>query len=371
MYDLAIIGAGPAGATFARLVGEKFKVLLVDCRGMTEGNAATTEKCCGGLLAPDAQRMLSRFGLGLPKHVLAEPQLFVVQAIDIPRSRKRLYQRFYLNLDRLAFDRWLIEMVPCRVERRFGCRFHKYAREPDGFRIELSDGGRQVEEKARILVAADGAFSSVRRQLEGRPSSSAVYTAVQEHLQADSVPPYFTALFDPALTDYYCWTIPKDNCLVVGGAFRPQRARESFSRLKEQLLRLGYRWGETLRREAALLQRPRKIAHLSAGRQGIALLGEAGGWISPSSAEGFSYAFRTALALAEALHPGVEGFQRRYRHYLRPLAWNIFLKNLKARAIFHPTLRSLTLRSGWRSVHPQPQEAFTGSPAPNYRPPDI
>lgn len=32
MYDIAIVGAGPAGATLARLVGGKFKTLLIDKR---------------------------------------------------------------------------------------------------------------------------------------------------------------------------------------------------------------------------------------------------------------------------------------------------------------------------------------------------
>ena len=35
MYDIAIIGAGPAGATLARLVSERFKTLVVDRRHMT------------------------------------------------------------------------------------------------------------------------------------------------------------------------------------------------------------------------------------------------------------------------------------------------------------------------------------------------
>jgi len=32
MYDIAIIGAGPAGATLARLAGKNYKVLLIDKR---------------------------------------------------------------------------------------------------------------------------------------------------------------------------------------------------------------------------------------------------------------------------------------------------------------------------------------------------
>ena len=84
MFDLAIIGAGPAGATLARLIGKSYRVLLVDKRSFSDvSRPFSTSKCCGGLLAPDAQRMLSELGLGLPKRVLQEPQLFVVKAIDI------------------------------------------------------------------------------------------------------------------------------------------------------------------------------------------------------------------------------------------------------------------------------------------------
>ncbi|MHC4193479.1 MAG: NAD(P)-binding protein, partial [Planctomycetota bacterium] len=79
MYDIAIIGAGPAGTTLARLIADGYKVLLLDKRHLTDpSNTNSSRKCCGGLLAPDAQGMLSKMGLGLPKSVLVDPQLFVV-----------------------------------------------------------------------------------------------------------------------------------------------------------------------------------------------------------------------------------------------------------------------------------------------------
>lgn len=98
MYDVAIIGAGPAGATLARLIADRYRVLLVDKRNAAGSPENTMSgKCCGGLLAPDAQAALSKMGLGLPKSVLAEPQLFVVRAIDIPQCLERYYQRYYIN----------------------------------------------------------------------------------------------------------------------------------------------------------------------------------------------------------------------------------------------------------------------------------
>ncbi|MHB1420345.1 MAG: hypothetical protein ACYCX4_12300 [Bacillota bacterium] len=60
-------------------------------------------KCCGGLLAPDAQKMMAMLGLELPQSVLLGPQLFAVRAIDLQHSLERYYQRFYINMDREKF----------------------------------------------------------------------------------------------------------------------------------------------------------------------------------------------------------------------------------------------------------------------------
>jgi len=92
MYDIAIIGAGPAGATLARLIGKNYRVLLVDKRPLLETYSKNLlSKCCGGLLAPDAQKMLGFLGLGLPQQVLVEPQLFVVRTIDLCKKIEKYY----------------------------------------------------------------------------------------------------------------------------------------------------------------------------------------------------------------------------------------------------------------------------------------
>ena len=83
-FDVTIVGAGPAGSTLARMLGKKLRVLLIERRELfRENGRSPASKCCGGLLAPDAQEMLGRMGLGLPKKVLVDPQLFVVRAVDL------------------------------------------------------------------------------------------------------------------------------------------------------------------------------------------------------------------------------------------------------------------------------------------------
>lgn len=374
MYDVAIIGAGPAGATLARLIGRKYKVLLIDRRRWDEtAEQPERGKCCGGLLAPDAQKMLSRLGLGLPKSVLVEPQLFVVRTIDIPRRSERYYQRFYINMDRREFDRWLVSMVPSCVERRFDCRFKSYEADAYGFDITLTQNGRPIVERARMLVGADGASSLVRRQSSrsGTPyltSNSTkrqspqmettvscteymTYFAIQHWMESEPSQPFYSAIFDPEITDFYCWTIPKSELLLVGAALKPKDDTSAkFDLLKERLRPFGFRLGNIVHREGTFIMRPTQPRLLSTGVRGIALLGEAGGWISPSSAEGLSYAFHSALILSEVLRDGIVGFERRYARAMRPLRWNLFTKRLKSRLIFNPTLRNLAMRSGLQSV---------------------
>ena len=404
MYDIAIIGAGPAGATLARLIGRKYKVLLVDRRKFAESDDSSERgKCCGGLLAPDAQKMLSRLGLGLPKSVLVEPQLFVVRTIDIPRRSERYYQRFYINMDRREFDRWLVSMVPTCVERRFDCRFKDYEADADGFDITLTQNGRPVVERARMIVGADGASSLVQRQscragtpylranreahsshtkggtslskakgvetgattpftsLRDVPPNSELaasnakahttYFSIQHWMESDPSQPFYSAIFDPEITDFYCWTIPKDELLLVGAALKPKDDTSAkFALLVERLRPFGFRLGKVVRREGTFIMRPTRPDVLSTGSRGVALLGEAGGWISPSSAEGLSYAFHSALILSEVLRDGIDGFERHYARAMRPLRWNLFAKRWKSRLIFNPTLRSLAMRSGLQSV---------------------
>jgi geranylgeranyl reductase len=348
MYDVAIIGAGPAGTTLARMISDRYRVLLVDRRRPAgAGTDDFSGKCCGGLLAPDAQGMLSKMGLGLPKSVLVNPQLFVVRAIDVRHRTERFYQRYYINMDRGRFDSWLLSMVPQNVDVRLGCRFKSYESDGDGVRIKLFRDNKIHTESARILVGADGASSRVRKQvIAGNPFPKA-YFAIQEWVEADGQLPYFSTLFDPEITDYYCWTIPKEDFLLIGAALYPKAdVPGRFGLLKERLKNNGLRFGKVIRREAAFILRPTKLGQLSTGAGSVALLGEAGGWISPSSAEGLSYAFRTALILAEVLKKSPDNFQQRFHQKTTSLRINILVKNMKSHFIYGKLLRTIVMKSG-------------------------
>jgi flavin-dependent dehydrogenase len=254
-------------------------------------------------------------------------------------------------MNRKKFDSWLLSLVPATVDIRTHCRLQSYSSRDNGFKLSLVYQKKTFVEKARILIGADGAKSKIRTRSAPRHLFPKKYVAIQEWVERKNDFPYFTSIFDRSITDYYCWTIPKGNYLLIGAALPYKRkAAERFALLKATLSRCGIKFGKTVFREGTLILRPVRQNQLFTGRQGIALLGEAAGWISPSSAEGFSYAFKSALMLADALGSSPEGFEKRYYEKTAKLRKNIFLKNLKSCVIFNPLLRKWIMNCGLQSI---------------------
>lgn len=352
MYDIAIVGSGPAGANLARLIGDKYKILLIDKRDLRNENPKNlANKCCGGLLAPDAQRMIAKLDLALPKDILVGPQLFAVKTIDLTNNLERLYQKFYFNIDREKFDRWLVSMVPTDVDKKFNSFFKSFAEIPEGYEIKYIYNGKEISAKTRVIVGADGASSKVRNSIGKDVNMPEKYIALQEWFEYPYHIPYFTAIFDEEISNFYSWLIPKDNYLLLGSALKPKdNTREKYDRLKAKLTQLGFNFGDKIKTESAYIYRPKELSQFYIGRDAIALIGEAAGAISPSSAEGISYALKSSLYLAQSLEEGIDGFLDRYRLRVKSIKLNLLMKNLKSPAMYNPFLRQLAIKSGLQSI---------------------
>ena len=108
MYEVIVVGAGPAGCMLAQTAGKRCRVLLVESRDLHVPIEDGKEKSCGGLLNPTAQEVLAKLGLALPKEVLETPQVFAIRAIDYDTNQERYYPKHYINIHRGAFDRWML-----------------------------------------------------------------------------------------------------------------------------------------------------------------------------------------------------------------------------------------------------------------------
>lgn len=309
--EIAIVGAGPAGAHLAaRLAGEGRDVVLFDPKG-------AWEKPCGGGVPTRAIREFayllesSHYPCKLVRHITLFSPLDrrVSLTVDEPFA---IYSRQVLN--GLVLDR-AIE-AGARFERA-GVR--DFSREGGSWRIHTDRGETW---RARFLVGADGAASFIRRRLVGIFSKRDLALAFGYNVKdepdgahsndsrdGDSANDEVIVRFPKDFTGYL-WAFPRPGVMNFGVASK-----------------LGERTSDELR---ALLSRfvcdyydgrmpePARVSFFGAkiptldfatwkGLQATgdawALIGDAAGFCDPITGEGIYYAFKSADLLADALAP--------------------------------------------------------------------
>ena len=346
-YDIAIIGLGPAGSTVARLLDKRFRVIAIDKK---RAAGSGFSKPCGGLLAPDAQKVLSKFNLTLPKEVLVDPQIFAVKTIDTKQDLMRYYQRFYVNLDRRKFDLWLASLIPETVRVAEDARCTDIQRVGEVYEVTYVRDGETQSVRANYVIGADGSDSIVRKRLFPQRKIPQ-YVAIQQWFAEMHQTPFYACVFDSDVTDSYCWSISKDGYFILGGAFPRAAGKARYALLKERLeKRQGFSLGEPVKTEACLVSMPRGIRDFCVGRDRAFLIGEAAGFISPSSLEGISYALNSAYDLAEILNAGCDDPVWKFRVKSIPMRVKLLLKYLKSPFMYRPLLRWIILKTGLNSI---------------------
>lgn len=347
IWDVIVIGAGPASAAFARRAAlGGINVQVID--GQTEKN----KKPCGGLLAPDAQKILAGSDFVLPREVLADPQIFAVETMDLCTGQIRYYQRCYLNMDRWAFDKLLFQNMPEGVSVVSG-RCTGIERKDGLFRLKVRTNEGIEEVKSKYIIGADGAASMVRRTFF--PANKIMqYVSIQQWFEFKKEgPPFYSCIFDAKTSESCSWIIHKDEYIIYGGCFTPKHCRKAFEEQKKRLQEFtGLDLHNPVKTEACLADRPRKMKDFVTGREGVFLIGEAAGFISPSSFEGISSALRSGTALAEAFLSAEdsEKIARTYRKKTYGLRMKLMIKTLKRWFMYTPWVRKIIMKIGVGSI---------------------
>lgn len=341
MYDIVIIGAGPAGSTLAKLISKtNKKILIIDAEN--EKN----KKPCGGLLAPDAQKELAHYDLVIPKDILVSPQIFSVKTMDLVSKQIKYYQRYYLNMDRYKFDKYLVSLIPKNVKKINGRVVS--IKKQDNYILEVLEKNKKSIINSKIIVGADGCNSIVRRTFY--KNNIMKYMAIQEWYKCvDTSNSFYSCIFDRKTSDSCSWLIHKDEYLIYGGAFDIKNSKDKFFEQKNRLSKfLNVDLNESVKREACLVYRPKRFKDFVTGKDGAYLIGEAAGFISASSFEGISSAIKSADILSKIIikNDNINKITKLYRLKTINLKIKLRLKVIKRWFMYTSIVRNIIMMLG-------------------------
>jgi geranylgeranyl reductase family protein len=334
-YDVAVVGAGPAGSSAARaaaLAGARVVVL--------DRAAFPRYKTCGGGLigpalaalpgAPPVRASITRVSLSLAGG----------------RRRTRTVDEPCLQMvTRAELDAWLLRCAAdAGAEVRVPCRVRSVTDD-----VVDTDAGPL---RAAVVVAADGTSSRLAREvgirlarvdlgleLELEAGPLAEEWADRVHLDWGSIP------------GSYAWVFPKGDTLTVGVIAARGAGEATRGYLRDFVRWMGLDDRRVLHDSGHLTRCRTPDSPLGRGR--VLLAGDAAGLLEPWTREGISFATRSGALAGAAAAAGPSGVVERYRAALSAellpemAAGERCLRAFEHRPwAFHELIRSTSV--GWR-----------------------
>ena len=322
-----VVGSGPAGFAAAYYAAAAGTVLVVDAHQLPRS------KSCGGMIHPLTLDILAEIAT-LPDRLLLTPPRVTFRYHAWDTDQTCLTDLSFINVDRADFDTWLLEQLPGNIEIMDKTVYKSHVSQADGsIRVTLAHEGQETVVTCQYLVGADGARSSVRRQL-GLADLEKFVTLQDFCIMQGEFEPIFDCFWLDDIEEFGIgYIVPKSDLILVGVVYYP--GTRQASQLQDRILtRLRQRLpiGDSVRREAWVAPKHRSIRDVSAGIGNVLLAGEAGGFISPTSGEGISWALASGRAAGKAIATAatasqpasaLQAYNRGVAHLRRSIAWRL------------------------------------------------
>jgi geranylgeranyl reductase family protein len=306
-FDVAVVGAGPAGATTAyRLARAHARVLLVDKARFPR------DKPCGGGLTMRAVRQLPISVEPVVEERITRARCRLKYGPTIERSSGQV---LCLMTQRRRLDALLVEQAA-----EAGADFR------DGVRVEVESDRRVRVDGAPVavdaVVGADGA-NGVTARAVGLGGAIVNGVALEGNLRYDRLPSDawrgLLVLELATVPGGYGWIFPKGDHVNVGVGGWGSEGPRLRDHLRVLCGHYGFELDELRQLRGHRLPMRRPETRLAGGR--ALLVGDAAGVLDPVSGDGIYEALVTArLAAEHILANSVAAYGRAVRQELDPLA---------------------------------------------------
>ena len=298
MYDVIVVGAGPAGCTAAKALAEKgYKVLLVEKFKMPR------YKSCSGVLIKKSMELVKKyFGEAVPEYVMCTPTDNRGMIFTNDAGKEYRFEQEGLNVWRSHFDGWLVEKAKeSGAAVRDGVAALSCT-EKDGF-VEVSLHGQKNDtEGARYVLDCEGVVGALKRKITGEvPGYITTYQTFNEG-SIDLDPHYFYAYLQPELSEYDAWFNVKDDLLVLGVSVKDMdKIRYYYGRFIAYMEEKHYlRIDRQTKEEKWLMPHIRPGCRVDYGVGRILFAGEVAGFLNPMG-EGISAGMESGYCAASAV----------------------------------------------------------------------
>ncbi len=319
MWDVIVVGAGPAGSAAAKKCAEYGLDNLI-----LEKRRLPRDKVCSGMVMGPAAHTLIKQEFGdIPEPILSQPNHLNGYMFHVPGIGSQKLDNFTSLGWRRDIDYWMNQKAQAKgVEIWQGARVTGLRQTGQCFLVEIEKDKERSEVEARFVVGADGATSVVRRFLF--PDLKMSYVQVyQEYSQGelDLDKNYFHWFRSVGQYPLNFAVHHKDGFIVVDVAGRIGQIKELWKRTKEFLAQNYHfdinqkpAWREGCL-EPVMYGELTSYAFLPAKGNAL-LVGDAGGLILPVSGEGIGTAIKSGLLAADSIIRAVESGEQPDKIYL-------------------------------------------------------
>lgn len=321
-WDVAVIGAGPAGCASAFACAELgLRTVII------EKSAMPRDKVCGGCISPQGVRLLERMGVAQAVRRVASPLDSFVLASG-GRSLRVTLSRSGVAVGRDVLDAMLLEHAKGKGAIGIvGARATLIDHDGTGCRFTVAIGDKTSTVSARCMVVADGlAGSFLPHTNEWKCAvARASYFGVGTRLSpgcGQNLCETGTIAMRCGRAGYFGAVGLSDGSIDVAAALSPERTRQlggPGQAVREISLEAGASEAADLLAHAnwrgtPLLTRKRRVE-----ASGIFVLGDAAGYVEPFTGEGMSWGLAAGIEVARHVNAAVSG---RYRAGVWTQEWN-------------------------------------------------